>query len=87
MNLAKANCTKNHVCTSCDTDSSPWQAFKNIFIYLQANLLKVINNIHLPEFLFFLQAFERLCGVRLQGKRITKIGDRYVKYVARIHMK
>ena len=37
----------------------------------------VINNIHIPE--FFFQAFARLCGVRLQGERITKNGDRYVK--------
>ena len=50
-------------------------------------ILKVINNIHLPEFFIFSQAFARLCGVRLQGERITKNGDRYVKCVARIHMK
>ena len=49
--------------------------------------LKVINNIHLPEFFYFSQAFARLWGVRLQGERITKNGDRYVKCVARIHMK
>ena len=30
-------------------------------------ILKVINSIHLPEFFFLLQAFERLCNVRLHA--------------------
>ena len=61
--------------------------FFNIFqwfiIYILIKVLKVISNIHLPEFLFF----PKLSNVFAAGGENYKIGDRYVKCVARIHMK
>ena len=50
---------------------------------------KVINNIHLPEFIyiFFFKLSNVFAAYVFRGRELQKIGDRYAKCVARIHMK